>query len=237
MNWLTIDQQAAIRQLACASPEAETCGFVLTSGDVAQVPNTSSDPASYFSIAPEDYAAYEELGIAGVWHSHLSDPEFSPTDQNVLRADDLPWAIYCLATDTFSQVNPGAPAPLLNRPFVYGVYDCYSLVCDYLSELGVNMPAWGRGPWGEWNKPDFVPFDNEARNQGPEVVDEIYQAGDLIFFNLGDYENHIDHIAVFNSPTTFIHHLSQKKSRIERFSSYWKAHVKCVIRPQQLWNA
>lgn len=234
MNWLTIDQQRVIRQLASSTPEAETCGFVLTSGDVAQVPNSSPEPANHFVIDPEDYAAYDEMGIAGVWHSHLTEPGFSPTDQNVLRGDDLPWAIYCLATDTFAQVNPGAPAPFVGRPFCYGVYDCYSLVCDYLSELGVNMPIWARGPYGEWNTPEFVPFDNEAPSLGPEVVDENYQAGDLIFFNLGDCKNHIDHIAVFNSSTTFLHHLADKPSRIDRYSAYWKAHVKYVIRHQQL---
>lgn len=237
MNWLTIDQQNAIRRLACATPEAETCGFVLVSGDVIQVPNAAKDPKNFFSIAPEDYSAYEELGIAGVWHSHLSEPDFSPTDQNVLRADTLPWAVFCLATDTFCQVDPEGVAPLLGRPFVYGIYDCYSLVCDYLSELGVVMPAWIRGPWGEWDTADFVSFDMEAYNQGVEVTNESYKAGDLIFFNLGQFKNHIDHIAVFNSSTTFIHHLAQKKSRVDRFSSYWKEHVKCIIRPHQLWSA
>lgn len=234
MNWLTINQQQAIRRHATAIPEVETCGFVLRDGTVVQVPNYSPEPADHFVIDPEDYAAYEELGIAGIWHSHLTNPGFSPTDQNVLRADNLPWAIYCLATDSFAQVNPSAPAPLLGRPFCYGIYDCYSLVCDYLSELGVAMPFWVRGSYGEWNTPEFVPFDEEHAGLGPVVDGETYQPGDLLFMNLGDYKNHIDHIAVFNSSTTFIHHLADKTSRIDRFSSYWKPFVKCVIRPYQL---
>lgn len=234
MNWLTIEQQHAIRRLAAASPESEICGFVLTSGDVAQVPNVSPEPANRFAIDPEDYAAYDELGIAGIWHTHLTEPGFSPLDQDVLRTDTLPWAIYCLASDTFSQVNPNAPAPLLGRPFCYGVYDCYSLVCDYLAELGVPMPTWVRGPYGEWNTPDFLPFDTEGPTLGPEVVNEDYKQGDLLFLNLGDCKNHIDHIAVFNSATTFIHHLADRPSRIDRFSTYWKPHLKFVIRPHQL---
>jgi proteasome lid subunit RPN8/RPN11 len=237
MNWLTISQQNAIRRLACSTPEVETCGFVLTSGDVAQVPNAAADPRNFFSIAPEDYAAYDDLGIAGVWHSHITEPDFSPADQTVMRTDSLPWAVFCLATDTFSQANPGVVAPFIGRPFVYGLYDCYSLVSDFLSDLGVTMPTWQRGPWGEWDTPEFVPFDNEAHNQGVEVTDDNYRTGDIICFNLGQYPNHIDHIGVFNSTTTFLHHLAQKKSRLDRFSPYWKEHVKCIIRPHQLWNA
>lgn len=236
MNWLTIHQQQEIRRLACSSPQIETCGFVLTSGDVAQVPNASPEPATHFAIAPEDYAAYEELGITGVWHSHLTEPSFSPLDQEVLRTDDTPWAIYCLATDTFSQVNPGAPAPLVGRPFVYGVYDCYALICDYLSELGVPMPIWSRGAWGEWNQPEFTPFDTETPALGPDVTAGPNQAGDIILFNLGDFPDHSDHVGVFNSASTFLHHLAGKKSRLDLFSSYWRKHVKCIIRPHQLCN-
>ena len=77
MNWLTPDQRAAIQKFALAELERETCGFVLSNGEVIQLRNTAADPVNEFAIAPADYIKYE-ADIRGVWHSHLTLAGFSP---------------------------------------------------------------------------------------------------------------------------------------------------------------
>ena len=237
MNWLTPDQKRQIQVLASAKPEEETCGFVLADGSVVDVPNQAKNPTTNFEISPGDYVRAEICGIKGVWHSHLVFDGFSPLDQQVLAADDLPWAVYCLKSAKFHQCDPNGIAPLLGRPFCFGVYDCYSLVTDKLAELGVQLPAWPRGLYGEWNTKDFRPFDVQAENVGSPVTDGCYKEGDILLMNLGDHPGHTDHVGVFINHNQFLHHPAERESRIDRFGSWWKRKTRLVVRPDPLWSS
>jgi len=237
MNWLTPEQEQQIRQKAAATYLREICGFVLENGEVVEVINRSDNPVEKFEISPADYAIYEARGIKGVWHTHLELDSFSPTDQMVMASDTLPWAVYCLRTDRFHQCDPTATAPLLGRPFCFGVYDCYSLVSDKLAELGVTLPEWPRGEYGEWNTPAFSPFDTQANAVGRRVTDGIYSEGDILLMNLGDHQGHTDHVGVFMSDRTFLHHPADKQSRIDTYGSWWKRKTRLVLRPYPLWKS
>ena len=235
MNWLTVEQKTAIRNFAVACVEEETCGFVLKDGSAIRVKNSAVDKANQFAIDAATYAKYDE-DILGVWHSHLDLAGFSQLDQQVLSSDELPWAVYCLGDDSFHECDPTTVAPFEGRPFVFGIYDCYSLITDYLKGLGVALPPWPRGNWGEWNTPSFSPFDDEWRNFGKLVTRTPYQAGDMVLFNLGDYPNHTDHVGVFINSKQFLHHPSQGVSRLQTFGGYWKRRVNWIVRPHSLWK-
>ncbi len=236
MNWLTNQQRTDIRDLAVDRLDEETCGFVLTDGSVVRVANEASDKRNEFVIGAASYAKYDE-DIAGVWHSHLELAGFSQLDQQVLSADVLPWAVYCLSDDSFYECDPTTVAPFEGRPFVFGVYDCYSLITDYLRDKKVELPSWPRGAWGEWNTPAFSPFDDEWKNFGKPVKAGPYQAGDMLLLNLGDYPSHTDHVGVFINANQFLHHPSQGVSRLQTFGGYWKRRLNWVIRPHSLWNS
>ena len=235
MNWLTIEQKRQVQQAAAAQPEREVCGFVLDNGLVVEVPNRAKDPALEFEISPTDYAHWDEVGIKGVWHSHLELDAFSPLDQQVMAADTLPWAVYCLKTGNFTQADPEGVAPLEGRPFCFGVYDCYSLVSDKLAEMGVQLPSWPRGRWGEWNTPEFQPFDEQWEHVGKPVTNGVYQAGDILLMNLGDHKGHTDHVGVFVDHRRFLHHPAEKLSRLQTFGKHWERYLNLVVRPHQLW--
>lgn len=237
MHWLTAQQKKEISGLASASPERETCGFILANGAVVEVANVARDPANQFEISPADYATHDALGIAGVWHTHLTLEAFSPLDQQVILADPMPWAVYCLATSEFVECNPSATAPLIGRPFVYGIYDCYSLSSDFLAEIGVTLPPWPRGRYGEWNTPGFLPFDQQAAARGMAVPVGRQQRGDILLFNLGDHPGHTDHIGVFLDHQRFLHHPAERRSRIDRFGSWWERRLRLVVRPWDLCNS
>ena len=162
MNWLTAEQQRKIQSLATADPAVESCGFVLQSGKVIEVPNVAADPVNEFAIAPGVYAEHDEQ-IKGIWHSHLTLAAFSPLDQQVMAQDSVPWAVYCMGDNSWHQCDPTRVAPFEGRPFAFGHYDCYSLISDYLLDLGVNLPQWERGKWGEWNTPLFTPLMTTPR--------------------------------------------------------------------------
>jgi proteasome lid subunit RPN8/RPN11 len=230
MHWLTQDQKTLIRHIAASNHTKETCGFVLHDGSVVQVPNSAADPVNEFVIEPAIYARHEE-DVKGIWHSHLELAGFSPLDQQVISADTLPWAVYCLRDDSWHECDPSAIAPLEGRPFVFGVYDCYSLITDMLAELGVVLPPWKRGHWGEWNTPDFRPFDLEWKNYGKPVMKRRYQTGDILLMTLGDYSNHSDHVGVMIDHKHFLHHPSNGISRSATLGSYYERRLNWVVRP------
>ena len=233
MHWLTSIQKETIRRMAAARHTEETCGFVLHDGQVLEVPNTADDPINEFAISPEVFANHDEH-IKGVWHSHLQLAGFSPLDQQVMSADTLPWAVYCLRDDSWHECDPTTTAPLQGRPFVFGTYDCYSLVSDTLATMGVTLPPWKRGAWGEWNTPMFDPFDVEWKKHGKPVTDRCYQRGDILLMNLGDHAGHTDHVGVMVDPKHFLHHPSESISRIQTFGSYWERRLNWVVRPFSL---
>ena len=237
MHWLTDQQKVAIKKIVLAAPEEETCGFVLDDGQVIQVENKAEDRVNEFAIDPATYAQYDQR-IAGIWHSHLQLAGFSPLDQQVLSADTTPWAVYCIANNSWHECAPDMPAPLEGRPFVYGIYDCYSLVQDFLRQKSsVALPDWERCRWGEWNTPKFDPFDLEWKKYGKPVVDKRYQRGDILLMNLGDHAGHTDHVGVFISPRQFLHHPSGMMSRRQTFGSYWERRLNWVVRPFALWSS
>ena len=230
MNWLTSIQKTKIREMAAALHTEETCGFVLNDGQVLEVPNIADDPVNEFAISSQVFADYEEQ-IKGVWHSHLHLAGFSPLDQQVISADSLPWAVYCLRNDSWHQCDPRTIAPFEGRPFVFGYYDCYSLITDKLAELGVVLPPWKRGRWGEWNTPEFRPFDQEWKNYGKPVMNRCYQAGDILLMTLGDYPGHSDHVGVMIDRKHFLHHPSGGVSRTATLGSYYQRRLNWVVRP------
>lgn len=235
MNWLSLYQRSKIQQFACRNPDEETCGFVLTDGTVVEVANTANNRVAEFEISPHDYAKYDG-SIAGIWHSHLELAGFSQLDQRVLMADTLPWAVFCLADNSFHECSFEGTAPLEGRPFVFGHWDCYSLVSDKLAELGVTLPSWPRGPWGEWNTPGFRPFDDAWPEVGKPVTDGHYREGDILLMNLGDHPGHTDHVGVFINSKQFLHHPANHLSRIQTFGEYWSRRLNWVIRPMPLWS-
>ena len=230
MNWLLDVEKLKIRSLASANICEETCGFVLQDGEVVQVANKAEDRANEFVIDANAYAEFEDR-IKGVWHSHLDLAGFSELDQQVISTDVLPWAVYCLRNDSWHQCNPITPAPLEGRPFVFGVYDCYSLISDFLRSVDVQLPEWKRGLWGEWNQPNFCPFDVEWKNYGRPIMNQRYQRGDILLMNLGDHPGHTDHVAVMIDRKHFLHHPSNGISRKATLGSYYQRRLNWVVRP------
>ena len=126
----------------------ESVGFVLTNGDYVPLINTHPDPENHFRISHEDEDLYRDEKAAVV-HSHC-------VKAGSFHASDGPLAAGPSAHDMAQQLVSGCPwglvvvfdglgqdsviwwgdelpevPPLLGRPFVHGVYDCYSIIRDH----------------------------------------------------------------------------------------------------------
>jgi proteasome lid subunit RPN8/RPN11 len=144
----------------------EACGLIVGIGKKARfVPcsNASLEPLDQFLIPPSEYAAAEDMGeILAVWHSHPSG-NCTPSDADLAgcEATELPWFISALTKqgDQFHHIGPeitqpsGFQADYVGRPYVFGVFDCFSLLVDfYEREYGIKVKRFSECRINEWWK-------------------------------------------------------------------------------------
>lgn len=167
-------EDAAKRHAEAEYPR-ESIGFVRTDGSYVPLANRSPTPDAEAYPDPLDWVVHDGA-IAAVVHSHpFRAAEIDPADgayaAGITAADwdaqkswGVPGAVV-IVLDGLAQEHviwwgdelraiPGATAPLLGRPFVNGVWDCYSLIRDYYRvERNIVLPDHAReyGWWGGRN--------------------------------------------------------------------------------------
>lgn len=226
---LSPQQEATIRKASRGGLQQEACGFILSTGEVWRTTNVHETPADAFRIDPAMFAKAEEIGVKAVWHSHATYDGLSPADQAAVRADgELAWVVYCLRTDAFHIVDPQERGPLIGRTFSYGILDCYSLVRDALwRHHDIELPAWKRGPWGEWGEPDFTVFDEQVEKHCRQVGAERLLPGDIVFMG----KDHTNHIGVLTAPDRLLHHMADRRSEEVVYGEWWRARTRSIWRP------
>ena len=124
----------------------ESCGLLLNiRGKEKYFPcqNLAITSHQCFIMNPEDFVAGDSLGeIIGIVHSHPTTPPVaSEADKISCEQSNLPWYIINPKTEAWGYYEPcGFKAPLLGRPWVWGVTDCLSLVEDwYLQEKQISF--------------------------------------------------------------------------------------------------
>jgi proteasome lid subunit RPN8/RPN11 len=206
----------------------EACGFLLAvDGEEEYFPcrNLATTPDELFIIGAEDNLAARAKGnILAVCHSHPNGvAEFSLADRSACERSRLPWYVIQCPGDNIDRMEPsGFKAPLLERPFVHGVHDCYSIIQDYYDqELGVTLPHFERAD--QWwkaaggGKPANLYDDNFAA-AGFTEVSELRQH-DVILMRVRAPVN--NHAAVYIGDDKIIHHLYGQLSRRAVYGGAW----------------
>jgi proteasome lid subunit RPN8/RPN11 len=227
----------ALRRHAGERAPAECCGLaVVIKGRLRYVRcrNRAPDGELLFEIAPEDWAAAEDKGeIVAVCHSHVfAAPTPSMADLVGCEKSGLPWLIVNHPVGTHTVTMPsGYRAPLVGRPFVHGVLDCYSLARDYYREaLGLELPDFAR--------------QDEWWLKGEDLYRQNFEACGFVRMGGGDFtalKPHDgllmqvaspvpNHAAVVTPEGTILQHSYGRLSSRDIYGGYWRAATTHVLR-------
>jgi len=220
MNW----KEAALAHAKDQDPD-ESCGLLLNiRGKERYHPcrNLSAQSDEYFILDPEDYIKGSNLGeITAIIHSHPDTPPVaSQADKMSCEQSKLPWYIVNPKTETWGYYEPcGYKAPLLGRPWVWAVTDCWSLVVDwYKQEKGINLRDWERPLTPEEFEKDPM-FERCAWRTGFRQLrpEEKLINGDLLFMSIGS--RGLNHVGIFIDGDV-LHHSADRLSCREPYNPW-----------------
>lgn len=202
----------------------ESVGIVVNDEYVA-LENTHENPENHFRIAPEVLVEYEGQ-IQSVIHSHNVDKHPGhPSEADI--ATQMQWNIP-FGIQLINSQGPGniiwygdqlPTAELLARPYVFGVYDCFSIWRDYYRiELGISLPNIPRDENFYLNGQNL--YVNNAKSFGFEQVDnDDLQENDIILLRIRSKEIP-NHGVVFLGGDQGLHHMPYKASARESVNRY-----------------
>ncbi|SCM71479.1 conserved hypothetical protein [uncultured Pleomorphomonas sp.] len=236
----------AFRAHAIACFPAEACGLVVrrADGDVF-VPcvNISTSPIWEFEIALEDYLAAEASGeVVALLHSHVPTDAFpatgmphpSKTDMQLQVDLGIACGLSLASADSCSTpIYWGDQTPmrdLIGRPYVYGIWDCYSLVRDYYRSRAVRpvtLPVYPRDDdWWDNGEDLYTKFFAEAGFR--QIPADQVRAGDAVVMRVRTRVP--NHAGVVLENGLLLHHLYRELSKREpigrwsQLATYWLRH-------------
>lgn len=241
-------KQAIIDHAAKCYPK-ESCGFIVNREYVPCNNIAASD--SEFKIDPRDLVRAEKLGkIEAIVHSH-PDGSSNPStfDKLQMSKHNLPWVICAYPEiDIAVHKDTGYQAPLINREYIHGVLDCYSIVKDYYSrELDIELDNFERSDlWWESASSDDLYIAN-FESQGFVQVATL-QRHDVILCRVQP-TNFVNHALIYLAGDgalvseqserlvnnhLMLHHPYLRRSRREIYGNIWQERAAIIVRHKSL---
>lgn len=199
----------------------ECCGVVSANllGEVKcfESENLSLDKENRFLIDNKVLVeAYKFGHVICFYHSHatiFNDEKlnkFSKEDIDCSEESCIPAYLYVVNQNTWHYYRPKGykHQDLHLRPFIWGVWDCYRAVLDYLKEKNINLGHYF--PDDEINLKESIGFEDGIikESQLVEVTFEDIKPNDILFFKINS--KYINHCAVYIGDNKYYHHQLDK---------------------------
>ena len=232
MSWKKSFEKYAKKQ----APQ-EACGLLaIIKGKETFWPckNLAEGKFEFFVLDPDDWAECEDTGeILGVVHSHPLGPAL-PSDNDKAACEHLgfPYYIYSIEHKQWECIKPsGWKAPsLIGRRFIWGKYDCWSIVTDWFKEnKNIEIPYWQRPKKLKdfIKNPEFeyaLPKLNFAKQDSTENI----KTGDVLLFK--SITGNLDHVAVYIGDMMILNHNIKSLSCRELFDLNYQKALRGVYR-------
>ena len=232
MSWKKSFEKYAKKQ----APE-EACGLLaIIEGKETFWPckNLAEGKFEFFILDPDDWAECEDTGeILGVVHSHpVGAASPSDTDRAACEHLGFPYYIYGIEHENWECIKPcGWKAPsLIGRRFIWGKYDCWSIVTDWFKEnKNISIPYWTRPKkFKDFLKnPEFEYALPKLNFKKLETNNDI-QVGDVLLFQ--SITGNLDHVAVYIGDMMILNHNIKSLSCRELFDLRYQQSLKGVYR-------
>lgn len=190
-----------------------------------------------FLIDPVDaFNASKRGKIVAVYHSHPNGKaEFTAID--ILASEETRFPYFVVeypGTGWASYVPKGFQCELVGRPFIYGVYDCFTLVRDYYRlTFGLVFPPALYRDYGWWMAADSHSFYLQGlEGLGFAVTKDGLKKGDVVLIRYRAPSP--NHLAVFVGDGFIMHHCSERKSELAPYGGAWEMNTVAVLRHKDL---
>lgn len=120
---------------------------------------------------------------------------------------------------------------LINRPFLHGMFDCYTLIRDYYRRnFNILLPTNIQRNWEWWTDGSNLYVDN-ARSYGFEEVTDI-KKHDVLVMNISSQVP--NHGAIYIGDNKILHHIGGRFSTIENLKSSYKHNLSVIYRNKNI---
>jgi proteasome lid subunit RPN8/RPN11 len=205
---------AAIEHAKQTFPQ-ESCGVVI-GGAYHPLANEHERPRDDFLINPNDHLRLVRRHgpLQAVIHSHpKGQPGPSHSDMFYQQNANVPFGIVVLPEGVVRDVvffGDSVPiAPEIGRPFIHGVYDCYSLGRDHLrSKYGILLPSFPRQlNWWLGDGPETDMLEDNFQKAGFVTIDfNDMRPGDALMCRLTTAQK-VNHCGVYVGDGLVLHHM------------------------------
>tara|TARA_Y100000114_G_C11707046_1_gene301507 strand:- start:85 stop:792 length:708 start_codon:yes stop_codon:yes gene_type:complete len=232
-----MDWKKSFKKYAIEQAPNEACGLLaIIEGKEIFWPcnNLAESKHEFFMIDPNDWAECEDTGeIIGVIHSH---PEGQVTASEADKASceyiGFPYYIYSIKQDYWICVKPTdwkAPS-LIGRKFIWGKYDCWSLVTDWFKEnKNIDIPYWQRPKTIKdfSENPEFEYALPKLNFKKQQTTNDL-KVGDVLLFSGSN--NKLSHVAVYIGDMMILNHSLRSLSCRQLFDLKYQKALKGVYR-------
>ena len=200
-----------VRAAEKVSPK-EICGAFVRNPDdtVSVVPmeNSTSAPDRFEAVMTPELAKNFD-SIVAFYHSHAGDPYLSQADVDACHAIEVPYYVVSAARAQVCSYAP-KPAPLIGRPYVWGLYDCSTLIRDAWTLVTGEAPLQRHPSLRDWKDKKFG-FDTLLTQYGFKQVNRP-QPGDVLLFRQNTQARR-PHSALFLEGGMLLEHVQGECSR------------------------
>ncbi len=222
-----------LSSLAIQNPYEETC-YAIKDNKIFPLKNISSSKKDSFYLSDLDTVFV--YNADGFIHTHVMGAPLEPSEQDIKTQInvDIPFGVCTVTKDSCSDVlwfgDGCLSTELVGRPFIHGVYDCYSLCRSYYYQKNnIIIPDYPRNN-GWWEDSKNL-YEENFQSAGFKEVNDL-QVGDAFLMKLTKSIGVYHHAAIYLGNEEILHHLTGRLSRVDRLSQ-WGRFIGKTVRYKQ----